>query len=114
MLECERKKCIDLHQKLSSANEELLQLKKEKEANDQNYSNALDKVKEFRTLHQQSEEKIKKMEIEVLLMKTTISEAENILKKRDEEIAMSESALKKQTVEMDALKTRIVELEMVY
>ena len=30
-LECERKNCTELHQKLSSSNEELLQLRKEKE-----------------------------------------------------------------------------------
>ena len=34
-------------------------------------------------------------------------------KKKNEEIQMSESALKKQAAEMDSLKTKIVELEKV-
>ena len=65
-------------------------------------------------MHQQLEEKIKKMEMELLSMKTFVSEAENALKKKDEEIAMSESALKKQAVGMDILKTIIAELEKVW
>ena len=46
-------------------------------------------------------------------MKTSVSEVKNALKKRNEEMAVSENALKKQTVEMDALKAKIVELEKV-
>ena len=46
-------------------------------------------------------------------MKTSVSQAENTLKKKNEEIQMSKSALKKQDVKMDALKTRISELEKV-
>ena len=113
LLECERKECTELHQKLSSANEELLLLRKEKKAQDQNYSDALDKVKEFRTLHQQSEKKIKEMEMELLSMKTFVYEVKDALKKRNEEMVVSENDLKKQTVEMDAPKARIVELEKV-
>ena len=46
-------------------------------------------------------------------MKNSISEAENALKKKDEEISVSESALKKQAAGMDVLKTRTAELEKV-
>ena len=56
-------------------------MRKEKEVNDQNYSEALDKVKEFRTLHQQSEERMRKMEAELISMKTSVFEAENVYKK---------------------------------
>ena len=117
MLECERNNCIELHQKLNSTNEELLQLKKEKEVSNQNYSEALDKVKEFKALHQQSEEKNEEnggeVDLELISMKASVSQVENVLKKMNEEIQMSKSALKKQAMEMDALKTRIVELEKV-
>ena len=57
---------------------------------------------------------MKEMEVELLLMKTSVSEAENVLKKKNEETLMSENALKKQTAEVDALKTRIAELEKVW
>ena len=56
---------------------------------------------------------MKKMEAELISMKTSISESENVVKKKNEEIQMSESALKKQAAEMDTLKTRIAELEKV-
>ena len=46
-------------------------------------------------------------------MKTSISKTENLLKKKNKEIQMSESALKKQAAEVDALKARVVELEKV-
>ena len=45
LLECEKNNCTELHQKLNAANEELLRLKREKEMSDQNYSEALDKVR---------------------------------------------------------------------
>ena len=57
LLECEKNNCTELHQKLNVANEDLFRLKRKKEMSDQNYSEALDKVKEFRALYQQSEEK---------------------------------------------------------
>ena len=47
-------------------------------------------------------------------MKNSVSKAKNALKKKDEEIFMSESALKKQATEKDALKTKIAELEKVW
>ena len=61
----------------------------------QNYLEALDKVKEFRILYQQSKEKVEKMKAELTSMKTSVSQAENLLKKKDEEIQMFKSALKK-------------------
>ena len=80
---------------------------------DQNYLKALDKEKEFKTLYQQLEEKIKKMDAELASMRTSVSQAENVVKRKNEEIQMSESVLKKQAAEMDALKIKIVELEKV-
>ena len=46
-------------------------------------------------------------------MKTSVSEAKNALEKRNKEMAMSENALKKQAIEMDALKAKIIKLEKV-
>ena len=46
-------------------------------------------------------------------MKVSVSKAEGLLRNKNEEIKVSESALKKQAVEVDALKARITELEKV-
>ena len=50
LLKREKTACTELQQKLNKANEELLRLRKEKDMNDWNYSEALKKVKEFRVL----------------------------------------------------------------
>ena len=39
-------------------------------------------------------------------MKTSASKARNLLRKKNEEIQMPESAMKKQAAEVDALKAR--------
>ena len=54
------------------------------------------------------------MEIELLSMKTSIFEVKDALEKRNEEMTMSENALKKQAAEVDALKARIGELDKVW
>ena len=82
LLECEKNNCTELHQKLNVANEDLFRRKRKKEMSDQNYSEALDKVKEFKALYQQSEEKIKKMEAELASMRTSVSQAENVVNRR--------------------------------
>ena len=56
---------------------------------------------------------MKKVEAELASMTATISKAEGLLRKKNEEIKLSESALKKQATEVDALKARIAELEKV-
>ena len=113
LLECEKATSTEIQQSLNKANEELHQLRKEKEMNDQNYSEALEKVKEFRILYQQEQEKVKEVEAELASMKASVSKAEGLLRKNNEEIKVSESALKKQAAEVDALKARITELEKV-
>ena len=113
LLECEKVNYTELQQKLNKANEDLLRLKKEKDMSNQNYSEALDKVKEFRILYQQSKQKVKKVEAELALMKTSVSQVENLLKKKDEEIQMSKSALMKQAAEINALKTKLTELKKI-
>ena len=87
---------------------------------DQNYSEALEKVKEFKILYHQSLEKVKGIEAELISMKAEltsrkafVSKAEGLLRKKNEEIKMVESAPKEQSAEVDALKTRIAELEKV-
>ena len=44
----------ELHHSLSKANDELLRLKKENDVHDLKYKEALEKIKEFRVLYQQS------------------------------------------------------------
>ena len=46
-------------------------------------------------------------------MKASVSKAEGLLRKKNEEIKVLKSALKKQLAEVDVLKARIVELEKV-
>ena len=113
LLEYEKTNCIELQQKINEANEELLRLRKEKDMFNQNYSEVLDKVKEFRILFQQLEEKVKELEVELASMKTSVSQTEDLLRKKNEEIQMSESTLKKQSAKVDALKTKVAELEKV-
>ena len=63
--------------------------------NDQNYSEALEKVKEFRILSQQEQEKAKEVAAKLASMKASVSKVEGLLRKKNEEIKVSESALKK-------------------
>ena len=60
-----------------------------RDMNDRNYSEALEKVKEFRVLYQQMQEKVKEVEAELASMKASISKAENLLRKKNEEIQLS-------------------------
>ena len=46
-------------------------------------------------------------------MKASVSKAEGLLRKKNEEIKVSESVLKKQATKVDALKVRIAELKKV-
>ena len=52
LLERERAACAKLQQNLNTTNDELVRLRKEKDTHDQNYSEALEKVREFRVLFQ--------------------------------------------------------------
>ena len=82
LLECEKNNCTELQQKLNKANEELLRLRKEKDMSNQNYSEALDNMKEFRVLFQQSEEKVKELEAKLASMKTSVSQAKSPVKEK--------------------------------
>ena len=95
LLECERTACANLQQNLNTTNDELVQLRKEKFMHDQNYLVAPEKVKEFRVLFQQAQEKIKEVEAELVAEKAAISTTEGLLRKKNKEIRISESALKK-------------------
>ena len=48
----------------------------------QNYSEALEKVKELRALFQQAKEKIKELETELVTEKATVPIAESLLRKK--------------------------------
>ena len=52
LLERERAACAKLQQNLNTTNDELVRLRQEKDMHDQNYSEALEKVREFRVLFQ--------------------------------------------------------------
>ena len=54
--------------------------------NDQNYSEALEKVKEFRVLFQQEQEKVKEVEAELVSEKASMSKVEGLLRKKNEKI----------------------------
>ena len=56
---------------------------------------------------------MKEVESELASMKASVSKAKGLLRKKNEEIKVSESAMKKQATEVDALKARIAELEKV-
>ena len=96
---------------MNKANKEVHRLRKEKEMNDRNYSEAFEKVKKFRILFQLAQKKIKELEAELASEKASVSKAEGLLRRKNEEIKVSESALKKQATKVDALKARITELE---
>ena len=113
LLEHEKATSTELQQSLNKANEDLHLLTKAKEMNDWNYFEAFEKVKEFKILSQQAQEKIKEVEAELAFMKASVSKAEGLLRKKNEEIKVSESALKKQAAEVDALKARMAKLEKV-
>ena len=72
LLERERTACANLQQNLKTANDELVQLRQEKAMHNQNYSEALEKVKELRALFQQAQEKIKELEAELVAEKAVV------------------------------------------
>ena len=109
LLEREKATCTELQQSLNKANKELYRLRKEKEMNDRNYSEALEKVRSLEL----ASIKVKEEEAELASMKASVSKAEGLLRKKNEEIKMSKSALKKQAVKVDALKAKTAELEKV-
>ena len=111
----EREKVInnELHQSLSKANDELLCLKKENDVYDLNYKEALEKIKEFKALYQQSEDKVKEIRAKLACEQATLSTTEGLLWKKNEEIRMAESFLKDQFAEVDAPKAKIAKLEKV-
>ena len=81
--------------------------------NDQSCSKAFRKVEEFKILSHQAQERVKEVEAELTSAKATISKAERLLRKKNKELKVSKSALKKQVVEIDALKAKIAELDKV-
>ena len=80
---------------------------------DRSCSEAFKKVEEFTILSHEVQEKVKEVEAELASMKIIVSKAEGLLRKKNEKIKVSESALKKQATKVDALKAKIAELEKV-
>ena len=93
------------------ANDELVQLKQEKITQNQNYSEALKKVKETRSLFQQAQEKNEALEAKLVVEKTVVTSAKNLLKKKDEEIQMAERALRDQSTEVENLQKKCATIE---
>ena len=56
---------------------------------------------------------MKEVEVELASAKATISKLEGLLRKKNVKLKVSESDLKKQAVEIDVVKAKIVELEKV-
>ena len=54
-----------------------------------------------------------KVEAELASTKATISKEEGLLRKKNDKLKVSESALNKQAIEFDALQAKITELEKV-
>ena len=69
------------------------------------------KVEEIRALCQQAQEKIEAVEAEPIVEKTTVTSAENLLKKKEEEIKMIERALRDQSAEVENLKKKCADIE---
>ena len=113
MLEREKTISAQLQQNLNKANEELQWLIKEKEMNDRSFSEAFKKFEEIKILSHQVQESVKEVEVELASAKATISKPEGLLRKKNVELKVSESHLKKQAVEIDVVKAKIVELEKV-
>ena len=111
----EREKIIytELPQKMNKADEELLRLRREKDMSNQNYPEALGKIREFKILYERAQERIREVEAELVAEQAVVSMVEGLLRKKNEEICTIESALKEQSADVDALKTRIAELEKV-
>ena len=93
------------------ANDELVQLKEEKTIQNQNYSEALKKVEEVGALFQQAQEKREALEAELVVKKTAVTSAENLLKKKDDEIKMAKRALRDQSAEVENLKKKCTNIE---
>ena len=106
LLERERAACANLQQNLTTANDELVQLRQEKTIHNQNYLKALEKVKKFEALFQQAQEKIEALEAELVVEKTVVSSVENLLRKKSDEIKLAERALRDQSAEVKALKKK--------
>ena len=94
LLEHEKVINNEFHQSLSKANDELLCLKRENDMHNLNYEDDLEKIKEFKTLYQQSEDKVKEIRAELTSEQATLSTAKSLLRKKNEEIRMTENALK--------------------
>ena len=77
------------------------------------YSEAFKKVEKFKILSHQAQERVKEVEAELASTKATISKEEWLLRKKTDKLKVSESALNKQAVEIDALLAKIAELEKV-
>ena len=118
----EKEKAINaqLQQNLNKANKELQQLRKDKESNDRNCSKALKKIKEFKVLHNKSQEKIAALEEEksqltaaMVSMDMERHSLSELVKEKEQQLCSSNSMVAKQAAELDALKAEIVALKKV-
>ena len=111
---------IQLQQNLNKADEELQQLRKEKEMNDRSCFEAFKKVEEFRLMHDKSQEKVIALEKEISqltatrvnmdIQKHSLSE---LMKEKEQQFYSSEGTVEKQAAELNALKVEIAALKKV-
>ena len=113
----EKEKTIkaQLEDNLNKANEELQQLKEEKELNNRNYSEALNKVEEFKMLHDKSQERVAALEEEksqlttaMVTMDTEKHSLLELVKEKEQQFYNSEETVAKQ-----ALKVEVATLKKV-
>ena len=69
------------------------------------------KVKETRSLFQQAQEKNEALEAKLVIEKTIVTSAKNLLKKKDEEIQMAKRALRDQFAEVEILQKKCAAIE---
>ena len=105
---------------LNKSNEELQLLRKEKELNEQNYSEAIQKVEEFKVLYNKSQKRVNTLEEEIARLTSALVDiymekhnmSEQVVEK-EQKLQNSEEMIAKQAAELDALKAKIAALEKV-
>ena len=119
-LEKEKTVKAQLEDNLNKANDELQQLRKDKESNDRNCYKALKKVEELKMLHDKSQEKVAALEeeksqltaamVSIDMDRHSLSES---VKEKEQQLYNFDSTVAKQAAELYALKAKITALKKV-
>ena len=119
-LEKDKTTRAQLEDSLGKANEEVRQLKEEKELNNCNCSEVLQKFEELKVLHDKSLEKIAALEEEksqltavMVGMDMEKHSLSKLVKEKEEQLSSFDSTVAKQVAELDALKAEVIALKNV-